>query len=231
MRLHSAIIMSCKKGFSGAYIFCQEEEKETVIKKFKNIFLKRWFEKIKTLTQDYDKNEYDIKCNEPPIRIYPDGEEDKIYVQIAPLDIMICYGNHTFFEDGNDVLEYSLRELNQSCPDVSYEAYIAYQWEKNHACEIENYEVFSYKKRDDKPKYKFVTDALSEIGKEESFWLMLEESIPKYASMENQDVKEVFDEVYSCFEMFGAGEEMREKLQKIKEKLKIEEEKSSIEEK
>lgn len=228
MRLHTTIIMSYKEGFSGAYIFCKEEKKEEILKKFKKIFFKRWFEKIKRLTQDYDKDEYDIKCNELPIHLYPDDEKERIFVKISPLDIVINYGNIIRFEDGNDVLEYSLKELTHANPDVAYEAYIAYGWTNPHSCEIENYEVFSYKKRDDKPKYKFVTDALSEIGKKESFWLMLEENIPKYASMENQDVKEVFDEVYSCFEMFGAGEEMQEKLQKIKEKLKIEE--SSTEE-
>ena len=224
MRLHTTIIMSYKEGFSGAYIFCKEEEKEEILKEFKKIFVKRWFEKIKRLTQDYDENEYDIKCNEFPIRLYPDDEKERIFVKISPLDIIINYGNMIRFEDGNDVLEYSLKELTHTNPDVAYEAYIAYGWTNPHSCEIENYEVFSYKKHDDNPKYRFVTDVLFKVCQETSFWEHLKDSIQQFASEENQEIKEVFDEVCFCFESFGVGEETGEKLQKMKTELNILEE-------
>lgn len=205
MILNDKVVAAYVEGFSGAYIYCPKEELKDVVNSFIEMFETAWKEAMEAAEKDYDAV---CQEKEDEIELPARAEimDDKIYIDIAPLFLSMNYGARADNNYGPAALENTLKNIKENYPNISYQAYIAYEYSDAHGGDVINYEISSTSDKHT-AGYDFVAKKLNEALEtlEDEFWENLQYGMEE---AENEE----FEEVLENFHTYNMSDEVIEQF-------------------
>ena len=224
MLLSDKIVVSYVEGFSGVYVYCEQNLIVEIAEKFDDMFETAWNQAMDDAEEEYDavcqEKEDEIGIPASVIRNDDWEKADRLHIAVEPLYLSMNYGARADNDYGTNALEDTLKKLKEMYPSIRYEGVIAYEYSDEHCGDVVNYEISSEELSCDNTKtYDFIRNILNEVLTDED----ISEDFWEKMSYQLDDADEDdLNQIIKDFRTYGVGQEHIDKLMEIAEEYGLE---------